>query len=88
MADPTILFVKPTAISSADKRALAKAGVVVVEVANPQDVKLVKANTEIDGSEMLMCAAKAIKQGNSRDTYVAFASAIMAAIEARPSDRS
>lgn len=37
MTDPTILFVKPNAISAKDKAALRKAGVIVVEVENPAD---------------------------------------------------
>ena len=65
MSDPTILFIKPKAISSSDKKALRAAGVVVVEVDDPQAVRLMKAAVEIDGSELLQAAVKAIHAHNS-----------------------
>ena len=60
MNDPAILFVKPKAISNADKKALRSAGVIIVEIDNPTEVKFVRAGYEIGGSEMLQCAARAI----------------------------
>lgn len=65
MSEPVILFVKPGAIRADDKAALATAGVIVVEVENPQDVKLVRAHAELSGGEMLLAAAKAIEAAGS-----------------------
>jgi hypothetical protein len=62
--DPAILFVKPKAISQRDKKLLRDAGVIVVEIDNPSDVKFTRAGTEISGSAMLLAAAKAIPQSD------------------------
>lgn len=81
MSDPTILFVKPKAISQRDKKALQGAGVVVVEVEDPQSVRLLKANTELDGSAILRAAAKAISEsGYQTDVKSAFGKALCAAL--------
>lgn len=60
MADQTILFVKPKAISQRDKKALRNAGVIVVEIDDPNSARLVKAAAELEGSALLRAAAKAI----------------------------
>lgn len=62
MSEPTILFVKPGAISAADKTALHDAGVVVVEIENPQDVKLARAGFELPASGMLAAALAAMSE--------------------------
>lgn len=81
MTDPTILFVKPKAISPRDKKALQSAGVIVVEVEDPQSVRLLKANAELDGSAMLRAAAKAMAEtGFQSDVKSAFGKAVCAAI--------
>lgn len=81
MTDPTILFCKPGAVKAADKKALKAAGVIVVAVDNPQDVKLMKANAEISGSTLLRAATKAMSADYSSDVKKAFAEAICAAIQ-------
>lgn len=63
--DPPILFVKPRAISKVDKAILKEAGVIVIEVANPADVKFTRAHAEISGSALLTAALRAI----STNTY-------------------
>lgn len=60
MTDPAILFVKPGAIKPGDKGRLHKAGVVVVEVEDPQAVKLMRAGYELSHGDILAAAAKAI----------------------------
>lgn len=66
-ADPPILFVKPGAIQKRDKSALSKAGVIVVEVDDPNAIKFVRAGAEISTTEMLCLAAKALLDGNEAD---------------------
>jgi hypothetical protein len=85
--DPAILFVKPKAISAADKDALQKAGVIVIEIDDPQAVKLVRAHAEIPQSALLGAAASAISSpgtsaSTTRDVEVAFARNVCAAIAA------
>jgi hypothetical protein len=58
--EPTILFTKPGAVSADDAARLSAAGVIVVGVDNPADVKLVRAGTELDGSELLGLAGGAL----------------------------
>jgi hypothetical protein len=65
MSEPTILFCKPKAISPADRKVLEKRGVLVVEVADPQSVRLVKPHAELDAGELLLAAVKAIDDQNS-----------------------
>ena len=84
MSDPSILFVKPKAISQRDKKALQGAGVIVVEIDDPTSAKLVRAGTEVDGGAMLNAAAYAIANagyanGNAKEL---FGKAVCAAIEA------
>jgi hypothetical protein len=83
--DPSILFVKPKSVSQADKKALRQAGVVIVEIDDPQSVKFIKASAEIDGSELLNAAIKAINEHNHTTASVKalFGRAICAAIEAK-----
>lgn len=84
MSDPSILFVRPKAISPRDKKALQAAGVIVVEVDDPQSVRLVKANAELDGSAMLRAAAKAISEsGYQTDVKSAFGKAMCATLLAQ-----
>ncbi len=60
MNDPVIMFCKPDAVKQGDKLILQAAGVLVVEIENPQDVKLTRARAELDGSELLTLACKAV----------------------------
>lgn len=68
--DPAILFVKPKAISTEDKKLLATAGVVVIEIDQPTEVKFIRAGTEMSASQMLRIAAEAI--GNSEVSIKVF----------------
>jgi hypothetical protein len=61
MTDPAILFVKPDAISVDDKATLKAAGVLVVEIDDPASAKFTRAAAEVESTEMLRVAAKAIR---------------------------
>lgn len=65
MTEPTILFVKPEAISAEDKATLKEAGVIVIEIDDPADAKFVRAAVEVGGTEMLAIAATAIKHSDA-----------------------
>lgn len=67
MSEPAVLFVKPGSIRPSDKGRLHKAGVIVVEVENPDDVKFVRAQSclgaqELPHGDILTAAAKAIQR--------------------------
>lgn len=83
MRDPAILFVKPKAIKASDKKAMEAAGVIVVEVADPQSVKLTRPHAELSGSELLRMACSVIANNSSTGTREAFATEICNAIAAR-----
>ena len=83
MSDPVILFVKPKAISAEDKKALQRARVIVVEIANVADAKLIRANTELPSTSLLRCAASAIAKAQYEEVRQLFAKAVCAAIAAR-----
>src|SRR5262245_12591862 len=79
--DPAILFIRPNAISRADKKKLEQAGVLIVEIENPADAKFVRAHAEIESTEMLGLAAKAINGAKYADEgRVAFAIALCASL--------
>lgn len=85
MADPSILFVKPAAISDKDKRALKSAGVIVVEIDDPQNAKFVRAGVELEGGAILHAAARAIADtGYGNDVKAAFGRAVCEAIKQKP----
>ena len=65
MTDPAILFVRPQAISPEDKESLKEAGVLVIEIDDPANAKFVRAAVELNGTEMLAVAAKAIKHSDA-----------------------
>ena len=88
MSDPAVLFVKPKAIKAADKRALQRAGIIVVEVDDVADVKLTRATAELSSTELLTAAAQAIRGANFDSVKVAFANLICRALEAHRSDRT
>ncbi len=77
--DPTIMFVKPSAISADDKSTLRDAGVIVIEIDDPQSAKLVRAGVELDVGTLLNCAASAIQKTSASE--LAFGKAVAKAIE-------
>ena len=80
-ADPPILFVRPKAVSEADKAKLAKAGVIVVEVPDPTAIKFMRAGYELSHSNLLSAAVKAIKASPSSSVREAFGVAICAMLD-------
>jgi hypothetical protein len=88
MAENAILFAKPGAVRPSDKGALRKAGIIVVEVENLDDVKLVRPSvdggSQLPSGELLRAFAIAIStDGTSDYTKRAFAAAVSAAIISR-----
>ena len=63
--DPAILFAKPKAVSKADRAALKEAGVLVIELDDPQAAKLTRAHAEVDGTDLLRIACQSIHEANS-----------------------
>lgn len=62
MTDPAILFAKPGVVKPADKKALKTAGVLVIEIEDPQSVKFTRAYAEFDQCDLLRIAMKTIKE--------------------------
>ena len=60
-AAPMMLLVRRGNLRPADKAMARKAGVVVVECDNPQDVRLLHAETEVASGTLLIAALKAIR---------------------------
>lgn len=89
MSDPAVLFVKPGAIKVSDKTHLRKAGVIVVEVANPEDVRFLRAEgmlgaQELPVGDLLAAAAKAINfNGMSEYSKKVFGQAVAEALTLR-----
>lgn len=77
--EPTIMFVKPGAVSADDRATLLEAGIIVVQIDDPQAVKLVRAGVEVEAGALLNAAARAIKE--SEHSQKAFAIAVANAIE-------
>ena len=59
--DPSILFVKPGAISAEDKAELKSVGIIVIEIDDPGSVKFIRAGVEIASSDLLGIAMRAMK---------------------------
>jgi len=81
MEDPSILFVKPKAISHADKKALKSAGVIVVELDDPSNVKFIRAGAELNSTELLNVAMQAVSK--SSGALDAFGRAMTSALLAK-----
>lgn len=69
MSETAVLFAKPSAVRPSDKAALRRAGVIVVEVEDPSDVRFVRAEgflgaQELPHGDVLAAAAKAISRAS------------------------
>ena len=62
MSEVSIVAVRPKAISVKDKKVLAAAGVIVVEMDEPETLRFLKPNAELDGSDMLLVALEAMQK--------------------------
>jgi hypothetical protein len=64
-----ILVVKPKSLTAADKKLLREAGVVVVEAADPSQVRLIQPEgTALAGDELFYAAIKGIHLGGDSGT--------------------
>lgn len=57
---PMILAVRPNSISESDKCALRQEGVIVIEHENPKELRFIRPDREVDGSDMFVCAMRAL----------------------------
>ena len=62
---PRILPVEPGTLSSGDRDALRKAGVVVIEHPAPGTLRLLRPTVEVDGGDMLCAAMQALASGST-----------------------
>lgn len=72
----TILPVKPGTISEPDKTALREAGIIVIEVESPAEIRLLRAESEISASGFLHAALKGLTCTSLQDKYQIFTSEI------------
>lgn len=89
MNEPVILPVRPQTISAKDKAALRKAGVIVIEHENPEELRLLRPSSDVSSSDMLRCALEALADGSStryvrdaREQFVILLSAVVNAASA------
>jgi hypothetical protein len=59
-----ILIVKPNVLSADDKAALRDVGVVAIEVEQPDEVRFVRAEQELDGGDLALAAMKALAKSS------------------------
>lgn len=80
-----ILAVKPGTVSEADKIRLNAAGVVVIEHRSPNSLRLLRAESLLDGDDLLACAMHALRQGGyaSSSTQADFTQAVSRAVLAK-----
>lgn len=87
MSDPIILPVRPGSLSAKDKAALRRAGVIVIEHEQPDELRLLRPRSEVDAGQMLNCALQAlVKKGGYRsdgsDQREAFTQLLAAVVKA------
>jgi len=73
MTDACILPVKPGVVSKADRARLSRVGVVVIEVDEPESIRLIAPHADVSRSDMLMAAMKAMMGASSGPERAAFA---------------
>lgn len=81
-SETAVLFAKPGAVKAADKRALSKAGIIVVEIEDPHDVKFVRAQTELPMGDLLAAAGLAINA--NMNSQLAFGKAVARLMQPSP----
>lgn len=84
MKEPIILPVKPGTLTVKDKAELRKAGVIVIEHDNPAELRLLRPLAELDSSDMLLCAMKALTSdktmtSQARETFAVLVCQALAA---------
>jgi nucleoside-diphosphate-sugar epimerase len=85
MSEPAILPVCPQSLSDRDRAALRRAGVVVIEHENPDELRLLRPSADVDASDMLRCALTALAHGpthrnvgDAREQFVRLLAAVVA----------
>lgn len=68
MIDTSLFIAKPGTLSAADKKELRKAGIVVIEAADPADFRFIRAEAEVSGSDMLFAAMEALQNADGIQT--------------------
>jgi hypothetical protein len=82
-----ILVVKPKSLTAGDKKLLRDAGVVVVEAADPSQVKLIQPEgAALAGDELFYAALKGIHLGNDQSTRRYFTETMVRLIEQHLTD--
>ena len=62
MNDTMILPVKPGTIAADDRAELRAAGIIVIECEAPDELRLLRARSELSHSDMLQCALTALSR--------------------------
>lgn len=70
MTEPTLLPVTPGSLSADDKATLREAGVIVIEHEHPETLRLLRPAADLDSSELLACAMKALCDPNNASVSV------------------
>src|SRR5690348_9953865 len=62
MSDPVLLIAKLGQLNDQDRSMLREAGIVVLEVQRPEEVRLVRPQPELDSGEILRAAMRVVKK--------------------------
>lgn len=65
----TIIAVKPGELNSKDKEKLTKKGFTVIEVNDPDSIRIIESEAPIEVHDYYMAALYALKEGASSDCY-------------------
>jgi hypothetical protein len=90
MSEPCLLIVRPGSLTKADKLLARKIGIVTIEHDNPAELRLLRPSAEVDGSDMLRCAMKALASVNGtsastqRENFTRLIAAALDAQERKP----
>lgn len=78
-----LLIVKPRTLNAVDKAALRKAGVIVVEAANPDEVRFIRAEQELAAGDLALAAMTALHVARDTTANQVFIKLIGDALERR-----
>jgi hypothetical protein len=87
MSEPTLLVTKLGQLDDADRAMLREAGIIVLEVQRPEEVRFIRPHAELGTSDLLRAAMVAIKAA-SFSTQSDFAEAVAKAILDKPQPAS
>jgi hypothetical protein len=78
-----LLIVKPRTLNAADKASLRKAGVIVVEAANPDEVRFIRAEQELAAGDLVMAAMRALHVARDTTANQLFVRLVSEAVDRR-----